>query len=161
MTRRLPRFIRILLIPVAVIGVGAVAFAGSTGFNPADHHQMILQHISSELDLDDDQLVRLEQILEENRAEGEALHADHDALRDRAVALLTAPVIDSDAVEAQRLEALQLADKASALMSDAVLDAADVLTYEQRVQLAEKLEAFNNDGGPASHFEKMRQRMHH
>ncbi len=161
MTRRFPRFLRILILPIAALGIGAVAYAGSTGFSHADHHQMMLNHMSSELNLSDAQVAELEEIMEDTREAGEAIHAEHETLRKQGLELLRAEEIDAKAVEAQRRQMLKLADRGSATMADALLDASEVLTYEQRLQLADKLESFHENGGPRGHFEQMRQRMHH
>ncbi len=67
----------------------------------------------------------------------------HEQLREghaRAVKLLTAPTIDRVGVESLRLDQMRLADQASKRISVAVADAAEVLSPEQRVRLADHLE---------------------
>jgi protein CpxP len=69
----------------------------------------------------------------------EPLHTQLHAGREQAIKLLSQPSIDRDAVEKLRVSQLQLADQASKRITQAVEDAADVLTPEQRIKLAEHL----------------------
>jgi len=54
--------------------------------------------------------------------------------------LMAAPTLDKAAIEAMRAEQIKLADEVSKQMTSTILAVADVLTPEQRVQLAEKME---------------------
>lgn len=60
----------------------------------------------------------------------------HRALRQQMAALMSAPVIDARAVEALRQQMLSQHDATSKRMVQAMLDAAAVLTPEQRQQIA-------------------------
>ncbi|MGE0315139.1 MAG: Spy/CpxP family protein refolding chaperone [Lautropia sp.] len=62
-------------------------------------------------------------------------------MRAQGLALLKAPTIDRAAIEKLRTDGIALADAASKRMSQAMADAAEVLTPEQRVKLAERIEA--------------------
>jgi Spy/CpxP family protein refolding chaperone len=53
--------------------------------------------------------------------------------------LLAAPVIDRRALEQQRVAQMQLADARSKRMVQAMADAAEVLTPEQRLKVAERM----------------------
>lgn len=53
--------------------------------------------------------------------------------------LMAAPTLDKAAIEAMRTEQIKLADEASKRMTSTMLAVADVLTPEQRAQLAEKM----------------------
>jgi Spy/CpxP family protein refolding chaperone len=64
------------------------------------------------------------------------LREKHQAARAKAVELLTQPTVDRAALEKLRSEELQMADALSRRITQAVADAADVLTPEQRVKLA-------------------------
>jgi protein CpxP len=61
--------------------------------------------------------------------------------RQRGLELLAAPVIDRAALEQQRLLQMQAADARSRRILQAMADAAEVLTPEQRVKAAERLKA--------------------
>lgn len=62
-------------------------------------------------------------------------------MRAQGLALLKAPSVDRTAIEKLRADGMALAETASKRMSQAMADAAEVLTPEQRVKLAEKMEA--------------------
>lgn len=61
------------------------------------------------------------------------------AARMQGLDLLAAPVIDRRALEQARVTQMQAADAASRRMSQAMADAAEVFTPEQRVKVAEHL----------------------
>jgi len=61
--------------------------------------------------------------------------------------VLTAPTIDRAKLEALRADGIKAADEASRRIVSAVADAAEVLTPEQRAQLAQRLERFRQRGG--------------
>jgi Spy/CpxP family protein refolding chaperone len=63
----------------------------------------------------------------------------HTARRD-AMALLAAPTVDRAAIEALRARQIAAADGASRRMAQAMADAAEVLTPEQRARLAERMQ---------------------
>ncbi|HXE48500.1 MAG TPA: Spy/CpxP family protein refolding chaperone [Ramlibacter sp.] len=75
-----------------------------------------------------------------------AAQADLQPLRDQlrqarraGLQLLAAPVIDRRALEQQRVTQMQLADARSKRMVQAMADAAEVLTPEQRLKVAERM----------------------
>jgi len=61
--------------------------------------------------------------------------------RRRGMALLAAPTIDRAALEQQRAAQVQLLDARSRRMVQAMADAAEVLTPDQRVKLAERMKS--------------------
>jgi periplasmic protein CpxP/Spy len=67
--------------------------------------------------------------------------------RHQALALLSQPTIDRGALEALRANQLQMAEQASRRLTQALADAADVLTPEQRRQLAERAERWHGRRG--------------
>jgi len=68
------------------------------------------------------------------------LRDKHHAVRASAAAALTQPTIDRTALEGLRVQELELADTVSRRLTQALGDAAEVLTPEQRAKLAEKVQ---------------------
>ena len=66
------------------------------------------------------------------------------------IGLLTAPTVDRAAIEAFRVEKMDIADRASRRVAQALGEAAEVLTPEQRVELGERLQ-FLMQFGPGFH----------
>jgi Spy/CpxP family protein refolding chaperone len=69
----------------------------------------------------------------------ESHHANRKAIHDA----LAGATIDREALEQARRAEIKLADQASARLAQAVVDAADVLTPEQRTKLAEAAHRFH------------------
>jgi Spy/CpxP family protein refolding chaperone len=67
--------------------------------------------------------------------------------RQRGRVLLTQPTVDRAAIEALRAEQLSLADAASKRFAQAVGDAAEALTPEQRRKLDERITEFREHRG--------------
>jgi Spy/CpxP family protein refolding chaperone len=61
--------------------------------------------------------------------------------------ILTAQTVDRSKLEALRADAIKLADQASQRVTTALADAAEVLTPEQRADLARRLDRFGGRRG--------------
>ena len=152
------RFFRRAAIVTVIVtlatGVGLKAFAHGHGFggwhrggfmgaqlDPAkldQHLDRMLKHLYVEVDATDVQKQQLAPIV---KAAARDLLPMRDRMRDarlQAVALLSQPSIDRAALEALRADQLQMAEQASRRFTQALADVADVLTPEQRKQLAER-----------------------
>jgi uncharacterized membrane protein len=73
------------------------------------------------------------------------------AARAQALVLLTAPTIDRAAIERLRADQIALADAASKRITQAVADASDVLSADQRRKIADFVAALHDGpfgGGP-------------
>jgi len=151
------------LIATGATGVGVTAFAyghgpggwhrgGFMGANldPAkldEHLDRMLKHLYVEVDATDVQKLQLAPIL---KAAARDLLPMRDRMREgrhQALALLSQPTIDRGALEALRANQLQMAEQASRRLTQALADAADVLTPEQRRQLAERAERWHGRRG--------------
>jgi Spy/CpxP family protein refolding chaperone len=136
-------------------GIGARAFAHAGGFcgwqrggfmgaalDPATldaHLDRALKHLYVEIDATDAQKQQLAPIVKGAAQDLLPLRAKmHDARR-QAIELLSQPNIDRAALETLRAEQLKLAEQASQRLTQALADMADVLTLEQRKQLAERI----------------------
>jgi len=142
------------VIATLATGIGLKALAYGHGFggwhrgsfmgaqlDPAkldQHLDRMLKHLYVEVDATDVQKQQLAPIV---KAAARDLLPMRDRMRDarlQAVALLSQPSIDRAALEVLRADQLQMAEQASRRLTQALADAADVLTPEQRKQLAER-----------------------
>jgi Spy/CpxP family protein refolding chaperone len=86
-----------------------------------------------------EQREQIRKIMTSARGDMKARRDEGKALRDKAAALFAQPTIDAAAVESLRQEMVQRHDQASQRMTQAMLEAAQVLTPEQRTKLAEAM----------------------
>ncbi|MGH7384543.1 MAG: Spy/CpxP family protein refolding chaperone [Candidatus Rokuibacteriota bacterium] len=152
------RFFRRAAIATVIValatGIGLKALAHGHGFggwhrgafmgahlDPAkldEHLDRMLTHLYVEVDATETQKQRLGPLV---KAAARDLLPMRDRMHDarrQAVALLSQPSVDRAALEALRANQLQLAEQASRRFTQALADVADVLTPEQRKQLAER-----------------------
>ncbi|HET9854697.1 MAG TPA: periplasmic heavy metal sensor [Methylomirabilota bacterium] len=144
----------VLAIVATATGIGVTALAHGHGgggwhrggfmgahLDPArldEHLDRMLKHLYVEVDATDAQKLQLAPIV---KAAARDLLPMRDRMRDarqQAVALLSQPTIDRGALKALRANQLQMAEQASRRFTQALADVADVLTPEQRKQLAER-----------------------
>jgi periplasmic protein CpxP/Spy len=102
-----------------------------------DRIDRMSKHIAIELDATADQQVKIANIAKAAVADLRPLHEKAHAARAPAVTLLTAPTIDRSAIERLRAEQIGLAETASKRIAQALADAADVLSPEQRRKVAD------------------------
>ena len=102
-----------------------------------DRIDRMSKHIAIELDATPDQQVKIANIAKAAVADLRPLHEKAHAARAQAVTLLTAPTIDRSAIERLRAEQIGLAETASKRIAQALADAADVLSPEQRRKVAD------------------------
>jgi protein CpxP len=102
-----------------------------------DRIDRMTKHIAIELDATADQQVKIANIAKAAVADLRPLREKAHAARAQAVTLLTAPTIDRSAIERLRAEQIGLAETASKRIAQALADAADVLSPEQRRKVAD------------------------
>ena len=161
------RFFRRAAIATAIAGVtagfGIKAFAHPGGppswrhggfmgaaLDPAMLDQRLdrmLKHLYVEIDVTDAQKQQLGPIVKGAAADLFPLRARMRDARRQAVSLLSQERVDRGALEALRAEQLQLAEQASRRLTQALADAADVLTVDQRKQLAERISRWHGPRG--------------
>ena len=110
------------------------------GLSPAqidDRIDRMTKHMAIELDATAEQQAKLATIAKAAVADLRPLQEKARAARAQAVTLLTAPTIDRSAIERLRAENIGLAETASKRIAQALEDAADVLSPEQRRKVAE------------------------
>lgn len=98
-----------------------------------------IRHVAIELDATPEQQEKLRTIAKGAVKDLLPMREKAQTARARAAELLTQPKVDRSAIEAFRAEQLSLADAASKRFAQAVGDAAEVLTPEQRQKAHELL----------------------
>ena len=125
------------------VGHGGWHRAGFLGgpVDPArmeEHLDRMLRHLYVEVDATEAQQLLLAPIVKDAVRDLAPLRTQLRDTRRQAVELLARDRIDRAALEALRASKLQLVEQASARLTRALADVADVLTPEQRRQLAER-----------------------
>jgi Spy/CpxP family protein refolding chaperone len=166
---RLPRRARVVLLVLFVIAAaGMAAFASSAfsqgfghgfgppwharwgqSFDPAaieDRADRMVRHLSIEVDATPDQQERLRGIVRSAVRDLLPLREKAVTSRQRGRELLTQTTIDRAAIETLRAEQMGLADQATRRVSQALADAATVLSPEQRRKIAERIDRWRSFG---------------
>lgn len=138
-----PWRLTIAALVLAVAG-GAAQMAQAMPGGPGGHgmhgggmmmHGRLLQSVGATAD----QQTRIHDIMKAAHDDVRKLHEGAGDLRAQGAQLLAAPTIDARAVEALRVKRVALHDAVSKRMTQAMLDAAAVLTPEQRAKMAEQM----------------------
>ena len=117
------------------------------GVEPGDaraHVEMGVRWVMGYVDGTPEQTQRVQAIAQAAVDDLLPLREQHKANRDAIHAALSGPTVDREALEQARKAELKLADEASARLARAVADAAEVLSPEQRAQLAEAAARFHH-----------------
>jgi periplasmic protein CpxP/Spy len=104
----------------------------------SQHVQRMVRHLAVEVDATPEQESKLAAIAKSAADDLLPLRKQGRDIRKQAVALLAAPTVDRAAIEQFRTQQLQLVDTATKRLTQALADAAEVLTPEQRQALAER-----------------------
>jgi Spy/CpxP family protein refolding chaperone len=146
------------LLAVALLAGGAFVYAakshahgamgGQRGFmsGPLDpaamdrHAERMVERFARRVDATPEQREKLTVIAKGVARDLAPLREKARNARRSGIALLKSPTIDRAALEQLRVEQLQLADATTRRMTQALADAAEVLTPEQRAKLAERFE---------------------
>ena len=102
-----------------------------------DRIDRMTKHMAIELDATADQQAKLATIAKAAVADLRPLQEKARAARAQAVTLLTAPTVDRSAIERLRAENIGLAETASKRIAQALADAAEELSPEQRRKVAD------------------------
>ncbi|MEJ6000474.1 Spy/CpxP family protein refolding chaperone [Paucibacter soli] len=97
------------------------------------------EHMLDAVDATDAQRAQIKQIMDAARADLKATHESARALHAQSLTLYAAANIDAVSIEALRQQQQALHETISKRMSQAFIDAARVLTPEQRAKLAERM----------------------
>jgi protein CpxP len=129
---------------------GGVFGASLTPAQIDDRIDRMTKHMAIELDATPDQQVKLASIAKAAAGDLRAMREKAQAARAQAVTLLTGPTIDRTAIERLRAEQIGLAETASKRIAQALADAAEVLSPQQRRQVADWIAS----RGPWSHWHR-------
>ncbi len=121
---------------------------GGWGDNPErarKHAEFITEFVLDEVDASSEQTVQVTGIVFGFMQEMQGLREEHRARREALLAALSAPEISRAELESLRAEELATLDGVSQKLVDAVVNAAAVLTPEQRSRLVELAEEMHHD----------------
>ncbi len=93
------------------------------------------------VDATDEQKTKFEDIAKALVKDVYPLRADMQTARDEAIDILTAPSVDTDKLEALRAKQMANAETATKRFTEALADAASVMTDEQRAKLKSRIDA--------------------
>jgi Spy/CpxP family protein refolding chaperone len=117
--------------------LGQGRFGHHGGGNVEERIEKMVKHLAIEIDATPEQQQKLTAIAKDAAKDLAPMRAQAMDLRKQATELLSAPSVDRAALEKLRASKLQHADAASRRFTQALGDAAEVLTQEQRKKLAE------------------------
>jgi periplasmic protein CpxP/Spy len=168
-------------IVAAVIAAGLTGAAASSalshglGFGPGGWHgrfmggafdpkqiedraDRIVRHVAIEIDATNDQQEKLRNVVRTAVRDILPMREKTQAARMRARELLTQDKVDRAEIEKFRTEQAALADVFSKRVAQAIGDAAEILTPEQRRKIADRLpppgRGFGPGFGPGSHWNR-------
>lgn len=138
-------------ITLATLAGGAAAVAGWSAFARGPHGggfghhgpmsaeriEKMVKHFAVEIEATPEQQEKLTAIAKQAAKDLEPLRGQHLEARKQALELLSRDTVDRAALEKLRAEKLGQADAASRRIMQALADAAEVLTPEQRKKVAE------------------------
>ena len=142
-----------VLLAGAAISVGAYAAGDAAKGFGFMHHGPRIERIQNfvRMALDSvgatsDQEAKIHDIVAKSFGDLAPKPEEHDAFRKQVLELLKAPTIDKAAIEKLRAQHIAEMDAKSKTLVEAVEQAADVLTPDQRAKLADKAEEFGHRG---------------
>jgi len=144
---------------MTVMGPGG--FRGPFGGPPLTPEQMaeradhMVRHLAIEIDASADQTTKLEAIVKSAVTDLAPMREKMLAARQQARALLTGPTVDRAAIEKLRAEQVANIDALTKRITQALGDAADVLTPDQRHKIDEMLPVPGERGGPGGGYWRM------
>jgi len=150
------RGVAILLLALAAGFVGGYASKSfghgqggltSEAMDPArvdEAAERLVKHIAVEIDATPEQKDKLAEIVKGAARDLAPLRGNLHRVRQQAIDLVSAEKVDRAAIEDLRAEQLALMDATSKRLTQALADAADVLTVEQRRKLAARAQRFGH-----------------
>lgn len=118
--------------------------------DPADLNRMIergVKHLAIEIDATPEQTTKLVEIAQSAATDLRPLRDQLRDARKQGREILSAPTLDRAQIETFRTQQMAVMDQISKRVAQAVGDAAEVLTPEQRTELGSKIERFGDFRG--------------
>lgn len=138
LSRRIAAFVAaplLLLAGLSVTGKAAANEDGGPGMHGHGGGMRLFHHMLDVAGATDAQRAQIKAIWEPLRPQLRAVGEQHFKLRQAIHQALTAPTIDTAAIEKLRQDGVQLMDKRSALFTQGMVASAQVLTPEQRQKI--------------------------
>jgi len=172
--RRRTAWTVVLVVAAGLTGAAiTTAFSQGPGFGPGHWHggmmggsfdparaedraDRMVRHLAIEIDATDAQQDKLRAVVKAAVKDLIPLREKVQSARLKARELLTQPTIDRAEIEKFRTEHLALADTFTKRVAQAVGDAAEILTPEQRRKLNDRLPPMGGPpmGGPGGHWNR-------
>jgi periplasmic protein CpxP/Spy len=124
---------------------GGPAMHGGMWGGNSEHMQRLLSSINAT----DDQKARIQHIMQKAAADMAGQREAGRTLREKARAIFAAPTVDANAAEQVRQQMLAQHDQNSRRMMAAMLEVSQVLTPEQRLQVAQHMQKIARHHGDA------------
>jgi Spy/CpxP family protein refolding chaperone len=106
--------------------------------------ERLVKHVAVEVDATPEQKDKLTDIVKGAARDLAPLRGNMYRVRQQTIDLMSAESVDRAAIEILRAEQLALMDAASKRLTQALADVADVLTVEQRRELAARAQRFGH-----------------
>ncbi|MFC1546062.1 Spy/CpxP family protein refolding chaperone [Pseudomonadota bacterium] len=134
------------IVSIANIAIGAGACAGKG--DPGERANKVAMHMLDDVDASDAQKEQVKSIIQTHKPALKSLRQAGKDTRKEIHTLLSAATVDRAALETLRAKKVASMDEASREMTTMLADIAEVLTPEQRQQVADKMsERFENRRG--------------
>lgn len=126
------------------LGGGHCGFGGTDPETAASRADSMARFMLSKVDASEEQKAKIAEVVQAARTDLRPLREQHVAGRKAGAALLSQPHIDRTALESLRAGQMQLAEAMSQRVAQALADAAEVLTPEQRAALVERMQRMHS-----------------
>jgi len=125
----------------------ASSWGGSWGHgghgDPGEHAELAVEWVLRWVDATPEQIEQVNAIAKDSIAEISNLKGEHEKRHEAFIAEMSKETIDREAIERLRHDGMNVADQLSVRLANALVDAAEVLTVEQRLELVELAERFH------------------
>jgi len=133
----------------AAAGMFGVGPRWGGGGSPEQHKAFMTRRLDRMLDAvkaNDSQRSAIHAIAERTFTEMRTVHEQHARLHDQLTAAFAAETVDRGEVEKLRVQATTMMEQGSQALTKGLLDAAQVLTYEQRQQMVKLMQERHGRG---------------